>query len=236
MSSIKEYIYIDEKRLNTYFEQISSPVTYDKVPVWKASASLTGPKASVDQSRVSRQYTTHEKATLLLEYLKKNKQLSENRPGHWDTSPMFRLETFQATRFKFNTASPKIKNNEVLKMWISPRESICKRTGVSVDSNLYLLEDFPRDDGKEWNWSSYSIFYALSKELIEEETHFENPLSIDIYNNPSSVLNKLDKQVGPPRLIKCLYRIRATFLESWDRPEEPAGIFAYPIFIIEEDL
>ena len=42
---LAEYIYVDERRLNSYFEQLSSPIAYDKVPTWKASLSLTGPTA-----------------------------------------------------------------------------------------------------------------------------------------------------------------------------------------------
>ncbi len=30
--ALVEYLYVDDKRLDSYFEQISSPVTYDKVP------------------------------------------------------------------------------------------------------------------------------------------------------------------------------------------------------------
>ncbi len=32
-----EYLYVDERRLDAYFEQISSPVTYDKVLVWEVA-------------------------------------------------------------------------------------------------------------------------------------------------------------------------------------------------------
>ena len=45
LMSLIEYVYVDEKRLDAYFEQISSPVTYDKVPEWNADISITGPKA-----------------------------------------------------------------------------------------------------------------------------------------------------------------------------------------------
>jgi hypothetical protein len=42
---LTEYLYCDEHSLDSYFEQISHPVAYDKVPVWKAALSLTGPTA-----------------------------------------------------------------------------------------------------------------------------------------------------------------------------------------------
>jgi hypothetical protein len=42
--SLSEYLYIDRKRLEMYFEQMSSPVTYDKVSVWKVALGLLVPK------------------------------------------------------------------------------------------------------------------------------------------------------------------------------------------------
>lgn len=64
-----EYIYIDKKRLNNYFEQFSSPVNFDKVPVWKTVLGLTGPKAEATQARPGRPFTDHEKILKLVEYL-----------------------------------------------------------------------------------------------------------------------------------------------------------------------
>ena len=49
--SLIEYIYIDKSRIDGYFEQISDPVRYDKVPVWNASLGLTGPRAEASQTR-----------------------------------------------------------------------------------------------------------------------------------------------------------------------------------------
>ena len=35
--ALVKYLYVDERRLDAYFEQISSPVTYDKVLVWEVA-------------------------------------------------------------------------------------------------------------------------------------------------------------------------------------------------------
>lgn len=37
---LAEFLFTDDARLDSYFEQIAAPVMYDKVPVWKASLSL----------------------------------------------------------------------------------------------------------------------------------------------------------------------------------------------------
>ena len=66
-----EYLYVDERRLNSYFEQISSPVGYDKVLVWNAELSLKGPEAEGTQARFARPSTTHEKVTALMKFFGK---------------------------------------------------------------------------------------------------------------------------------------------------------------------
>jgi hypothetical protein len=49
-NELTEYLYVDEQRLNSYFDQITEhPVAYDKIPTWKASLSITGPSAEGTQ-------------------------------------------------------------------------------------------------------------------------------------------------------------------------------------------
>ena len=97
--SIAEYLFIDQPRLDTYFEQISDPVAYDKVPVWKVVLGLTGLSAETTQSRLGRAYTNHEKLTRLVRYLKDKEQLGTGRvahPFHYDKP--FTLESMTARR------------------------------------------------------------------------------------------------------------------------------------------
>lgn len=78
MKPLIEYIYVDHKRLDSYFEQISeSPIAYDKVPTWKGGVGLTNLGSEVTQGRYPRPFTTHEKFSSLLEYLKKGNFLFE---------------------------------------------------------------------------------------------------------------------------------------------------------------
>ena len=41
--SLEEYLYVDDRRLDTYVEQLGAPIAYDKVPTWTAKLSLLGP-------------------------------------------------------------------------------------------------------------------------------------------------------------------------------------------------
>lgn len=70
LKSLTEYLYGDKRRVDTYFEQISSPTRYDKVPVWKAEAGLLGPKAEATQARFPRPFTTLEEDRRAAEFLK----------------------------------------------------------------------------------------------------------------------------------------------------------------------
>jgi len=96
--ALVEYLYVDEKRLDTYFEQISSPVTYDKVPMWNAEIGLTGPKAGGAQQRFARPFTTHEKISKLTEYLEDKGHVEYGRSSGKKEGTTFRIETCQAKR------------------------------------------------------------------------------------------------------------------------------------------
>jgi len=67
--AIVEYLYVDEARLNSYVSQIEGGlVSYDKVPIYDAELSFTGPKAKATQQRFPREKTTHEKIEVLRSY------------------------------------------------------------------------------------------------------------------------------------------------------------------------
>ena len=40
--TLVDYLYVDEDRLDSYIEQFSSPVVYDKIPAWKCPLGLRG--------------------------------------------------------------------------------------------------------------------------------------------------------------------------------------------------
>src|SRR5688500_804445 len=99
---LKEYIFIDERRLQTYFEQISDPVKYVKVPSWKASISITGPSAEGSQTLANRNFTKYEKINTVLHHISKRKLMSLQRPSYSELSEesiktVFRCEKLMAT-------------------------------------------------------------------------------------------------------------------------------------------
>jgi hypothetical protein len=111
-----EYLYLDQKRLSAYFEQISSTVAYDKVPVWRAGLAITGPTAQAEQARFGRSFSTHEKIHKLLEHVKHLPPVDYGdgpRPN-----PAFRLVTIQATRVVI-PPKPGAASNQTLVLWLA---------------------------------------------------------------------------------------------------------------------
>src|SRR5437016_9242422 len=125
--SLREYMYIDEKRLNSYEEQIGPPVTFDKVPVWKLMFGLAGPSVEGQQQRPGRPRTKPEKIELLLQYLEKHKQLAQG--NEWSVNP-FLLSKCQAVKVILPTKSDK------LVLWLSEIHVVNKH-----DVQLLLLQD-----------------------------------------------------------------------------------------------
>src|SRR5687768_14546779 len=79
-SQLREYLYLDERRLNAYVQQVHAPVTWDKIPLWSVELSVAGPKASGQQARPARPLTNHEKTQILVDYLKSTNEYARGRP------------------------------------------------------------------------------------------------------------------------------------------------------------
>jgi len=95
-----EYLYVDEKRLNSYVTQFASEVADEKIPNWSFEASLTGPKIVGRQDRRTRPRSTHEKVNLLIKHLKSGEQLATSRPFE---NPDFCAYPEPVFRFRFVT-------------------------------------------------------------------------------------------------------------------------------------
>jgi hypothetical protein len=256
-----EYLYVDDQRLEAYFEQISSPVTYDKVPTWNAEIGFTGPKAGGAQQRFARPYTRHEKISKLTKYLEDEGLVEYERADRpiSDAEKAFRLETCQAKRV-FIPAKQRDSSLGGLCLWISLMDrgsghgaSQEQRYRQRLPSgNLYLLEGYRDADPPELAYvhSPYSSLQLLTggglARLGSDDSgasrydDFEPDLSYtSAYRgsgrssvDPTEVLSQHGAQVGPARKIRSLYRIRATFTEPTE-PKFTLATFGYPIFIAE---
>jgi hypothetical protein len=232
--SLVEYLFVDEKRLDSYFEQISSsPVAYDKVPVWEASLTITSPGAKGTQTRFQRPFTTHEKITQLIEYLQGNQLVVTHTPTDesWPLGQDFHLVRFPLTR-AFIPPKPEISPSfDGMGIWLGTFSF------PSYDVlDLFLLEDFQGKDEPptRHSRSEYSSLYVLTRALAESE---KIPFTEDMVPADArygSGLNFLAEffgaEIGTERSTRCLFRVRREV-------EGLMGVyvFGYPIFIAAAD-
>ena len=136
-----DYLFVDSRRLDSYIEQIGPPVSYDKVPVWKAEIGLTGPRAEATQQRYPRVLTQHEKVVKLLDHL--GEGISEHRAYDRRCLKGFVLEICTATRIAI-PAKPEHKSSfKGLTLWISLKPSTYTAQDIYRSAGLLcLLEDY----------------------------------------------------------------------------------------------
>jgi hypothetical protein len=191
--SLVEYLYVDEKRLDSYFEQISSPVAYDKVPVWKAGLSVTTLGADATQSRFPRPFTTYEKIAKVKEYLESNdlvgtlSHLRSSRfrdfefyaggflatrafvPAKAELSDVFPGVTLWVASFNRISQSGSLRTSRIRRAITSVsgaiRPSPLSKDDVNV--TLLLLENFQADDEPKrlMSMSAYSALESLFETL-----------------------------------------------------------------------
>ena len=231
--SLIEYLYQDKKRINSYLEQVSSPVTYDRVPVWKTIISLT-PKAELAQNRISRPLTDPEKITKILEHL--NKQES---PAPFALIQMLAKKIIVPLRKESNSEGN-------LVFWINSKQD--KR-----DKQYCLFEDSVNSKGASPSgssqlFSSYSALVDLIREIELEwnQSILSDTVSVESFpqssgsdltrafsDNPAQFFIDLGAKLNIEREIITLYRQRAILMNP-SKDGNPI-VFGYPIFIAASD-
>jgi hypothetical protein len=226
---------MDDARLDSYFQQIAAPVMYDKVPVWKASLSLTGPSAEATQSRVARPLTRIEKLKRVIEFLQKQKQLvvvrtqSDRRDAPRNS---FLLETFTAVKVRL-PVSTQLSGaaDSSMTMWLADpleREDVDTRQTCT----LCLMQGFSKPDDAEFPCES--MFSVLDVLLLDSGAETPDDVRrhglmalagdeahIEFGRHPETVLARLGAKVSRPRVVTALYRERFIGHE-WNLDDEPA--------------
>jgi hypothetical protein len=181
-----EYIYIDQARLDSYFEQISSPVAYDKMPTWKVGLSLTGPHAEGTQAPHPRPYTQHEKICAILDRLYAERQC---RPPELNSYTNFVFESLDAYPVYLPAPKNTSLNRDAVTLWVALPKN-------SAGGYRFLLEDFTRSDSEQPCLSSFSCLQVMLEEFSEsmqeivitniEQQHTEDlvlKVSSDLFNH-----------------------------------------------------
>jgi hypothetical protein len=166
---LRDYLYVDEKRLNSYVNQIGSPVTYDKVPVWKVIFGMTGPQVEGEQRRDGRQRTPEEKIKLLTDHLRRKKELEDGRVAdqsyYGQNRALFRLERCKAIRLELARVKRGGHEDPQFLLWMS---EMLPAHASEMASRLFLLQDDGRSDDSEayGGKSAFSSLVALYEEGI----------------------------------------------------------------------
>jgi hypothetical protein len=176
-----EYIYVDQARLDSYFEQISSPVAVDKLPSWKVGISLTGPHAEGTQASLPRPYTRHEKICRILDHLHAN---SQSRPPELNPYTTFVYESLEASPVYLPAPKNTSLNRKSITLWVALPKN-------SAGGYRFLLEDFTRSDSEQPCLSSYSCLKVMIEEFSESigdfiTTNIEQQIMEDQVLNVSS--------------------------------------------------
>lgn len=246
--SLVEYLYVDVARLNSYFEQISSPITYEKIPIWRVALGLTGPKTETTQSRPGRPFTHHEKILKIVEYINTQKLVFKRERKFFEQYPSnayksFGIETIIAHKAIIPSRS-KFPQLPTLNIWISLTKNSVKGGIERYPGALYLIEDFHKDDNEEFgNATGYSALFMLSDILQKNNdvqffdytsTPFDQQKEIQrrFASNPIEFLTSLGAHFGPKRHIHVIYRVRAICIEINDENLTRVTI-GYPIVISE---
>ncbi len=239
--SLIEYIYVDTARLSSYFEQISNPTKYDKVPVWRASLGLSGPKAEALQQRSGRAFTRHEKVTALVDYLQEQNLISHKRSStkHGE----FFLEVCRARPVHIPAFESPTLSSPRLNLWISPPRSIGNPGHEQANEDesllLCLLLDFPKDDdGYPESLSTYSLWARVWCDAWKDGRYTYKNVMLEAVKSkdmswPTTAEGVLDwlvdvgAQVGTERSIRVLYRFREFCADRYSSGPE-GSVFGYP--------
>ena len=237
-SPIIEYLFLDKPRIERYFHQLSSPVHYDKVPVWKVALGLTGPSIEGTQSRKGREFTFQEKLDAFLGHLQSERLISSVRPSFAqssDSETPFVTESLWARRARIE------RDMNTLNIWVSLEPDLSNSAGEFRVGPLYLIEDFQGDDNYPRMYSGYSSLYLLAEELDRfddapggnalERLQQQDNATRHFASDPIGALETIGAKFGPKRHVRAIYRVRALCIEENDQAIVTVG---YPLVINEE--
>jgi hypothetical protein len=155
--ALAEYLYIDRTRLDSYFQQLSSPTAFEKVPSWKVSLSLAGPGVEGAQSQFARPYTDHEKIKAVLDHLHASSNI---RPPEFNSCPTFVFESLDAIPVRIPIQPGTTLGRDAITLWVAEPKDI-------NGGYRFLIENFAPSDAEPSPISSFSCLQILLDECGE---------------------------------------------------------------------
>jgi hypothetical protein len=240
MPGLIEYLYVDERRLDSYVEQIGPPIKYDKIPLWSAELSLTGPRASGSQHQHARPWTTHEKIQLLVKHLCSSRQIVKGAPrgSGDDIGPQFGVLISDAFPVLLPPHESK-PNFGGLRLWVSWHRHISRS-----DWYLTCLIEDDRAPDQPYSPGALSPFSTLGALLRAGtlsgigDTILVDEANSEVFDSaPGERLRELGGAVGSERKVTALFRVRSRGVKPIRAHARVVHtVIGYPIFIAEGEL
>jgi len=175
---LRDYLYLDHRRLNSYLDQISSTTTHDKTRTLRLSVSLTAPSIQTESATRQRDKTDHEKVCELIEYLDGNGHLGRRRPGlirtdHDDVeTPDFVLEECDCVRVLIPPVDGAQPERGVV-VWLSLWPLTREEKAIRPPGLLCIIQDTTLDDTRHragFSHSGYTWLQALLYQLHQQSS------------------------------------------------------------------
>ena len=234
---LRDYLYIDQVRLDSYAEQIGEPATEKKRPEWKAEIGLTGPKITATQQTVSRPMTTNEKIERLLAHLTEigavangSREYIASYARKYTKQPaVFVHETCDATRVRIPAREHLADVSRDLVVWVATyKRELNSAAGEPV--LVCLLQDLRDADEDVYDGgrdSAYtvleSLFFAVRREF--SESVLSDALVSEDGSRATLTDDRLDAWLGAAELAAPFVQDPlATFEALGCRPSMPRNI------------
>lgn len=251
-----EYLFIDQRGVNFYYDQIHPSPLYDKVPEWSAGIGLTGPRADASQKLSARPANLYERLEEVCVYLQRRQYLVRSFShddivnGIADDGEIqyvnFVLTSLPLTKAVLPVAP--IRGDQAvaqLILWLYSNHDTTHDTYRDLTS-VCLIEDFTDPDAKVLHpgVSSFSALAAAIRSKLAGQEPANGAVdivpqdvtsaiggarerSIMLADPTESVIEWGGKIITARRPVEVLCRLR----QYWSSSAVGTHVFGYPIFI-----
>lgn len=173
--SLRDYLYIDHLRVNSYLEQISSTKAQDKLSSIEINLSMS-PSVNVQRASVIRDKTEHEKISELISALERSGDLGHSRPSrdHAERDdfqlPNFVLEECNAARVLIPRADNAQTEDGVV-IWLSEWPLNRGKKTIRPAGVLCIIQSSSADDNRHrggFSVSGYTWVATLISQLRQQ--------------------------------------------------------------------
>lgn len=224
----KQYVYIDDKRVSAYYDQITD--TDLKAACEGAFfAILPAHKAAEEQSpmqSLAKAYSLYEKAVAVHQSIKSCQQYRPSRHH-------FGSRGRDAVYYEEQTWLQRVSLNQQTHLWIATNSCDAGTVNKKQFGHLILLEDYAeRDDGHVWfngGWHTAHLlsWYGKLRLIADGDTE-----GLRLFGqNPVTFLETKGLVISKPKKMNVLYRVLAT-CHDLDNCHYYATL-GYPILISE---